>query len=337
MEYLPIYDITLKDTDRGIYAVSLVKNPAMKSNFIHFSEEKIGVDLFMYDEEKREVIGAIIIPDTLILRKLNGQYFYIRFSKEVIRKINEKMQETGGNRVFTIQHEMDAKETVKFLESWIKETDEDKSNAFGINAPIGSLFAKIKINSDLVWENIKEGKLNGFSIELDSSIERAAFSAQNEKENMDFKSMYDNSIVVDGVELLFNGELKKSALAFTVIENDGVKRLSPYTGIFKVDNVEYEIKDALVVEVKDINLSIEEKISDVVTAISEIKALLSETKTEEDGESKEDKLDTILLKLEESKLRSAQEQKNEGEAEQEELKFSVETYGNIRDWAKKWN
>ena len=116
----------------------------------------------------------------------------------LIKELSEKMLNDGMHKYFTINHELDARSTVVFLESWVKETDEDKSNALGIDEPIGTLFMKARVESDLIWDSIKDGKLNGFSIELDASMIKTNFK------KMDFTKILKNTHEIEDGKLLFN-------------------------------------------------------------------------------------------------------------------------------------
>ena len=64
----------------------------------------------------------------------------------------------------TTQH-ADRVAGVLTVESWIKEGDQDKSNLYGYNLPVGTWFVKMKIENDEIWERIKGGELKGLSIE----------------------------------------------------------------------------------------------------------------------------------------------------------------------------
>jgi hypothetical protein len=335
---LPIYNVTLDDYDAGLFAISLVDKPATESNFVYMSEDE---PLWKFsDEEKGEIIGALLVPDKLIYRNMNGMEFYIKFSADVIKQINERMQDTGFNKFFTIQHEMSVDgDAVKFLESWIKETSEDKSNAFGIDEPIGTLFAKAKINSDFIKENIKDGKLNGFSIELDAGLIKENFNTntENKKQKMDYKEMYSNSLVVDGVELLFNGDLKMGAVVFKHDEEN--KSLSPFNGEFKTDNVEYTVNDGLVTKVEDINLTLSEKIDSLSNKLEELKTeLSSDEKADEKNAELAESVKGLAEKLEEAVLMMKQK---DAEQEQEEqvdgdMKFSADAYKAVSQWVKRF-
>jgi hypothetical protein len=62
-------------------------------------------------------------------------------------------------------HDGKALPDVYVVESWIKQSDNDKSTDYGYkDLPVGSWFISMKINNDEVWNDIKEGKLTGFSV-----------------------------------------------------------------------------------------------------------------------------------------------------------------------------
>ncbi len=62
-------------------------------------------------------------------------------------------------------HNGKAVSDVYVVESWIKESDSDKSNIYGFeDLPIGTWFVSMKVKNEDVWKRVKEGKLNGFSV-----------------------------------------------------------------------------------------------------------------------------------------------------------------------------
>ena len=61
----------------------------------------------------------------------------------------------------------------------MKESDNDKSKDYGYNLPNGTVFVKTKIESDELFNAIKDGEVNGFSIEIQADIKPV-----NNKEEM---------------------------------------------------------------------------------------------------------------------------------------------------------
>ena len=127
---------------------------------------------FSTDEEKMEITGAALIPNKMIIRRsaptlLNpqGEFYYVFFSEETIVKLQEKFMREKRLDDTNIEHsETEADSYVK--ESWIVEDPIfDKSTAMGLEYPKGTWVITMKVQNDKVWKDIKNGKLNGYSVE----------------------------------------------------------------------------------------------------------------------------------------------------------------------------
>jgi len=133
--------------------------------------EKMSKQYFQIDsEEKRIVLGPAMIPDQKIFRKdALGNPYYVFFSPETIKMIAEKYMKNQYTRNNDLMHDGEAVQDIYVVESWIKEDDHDKSNKYGYSdLPVGTWFVSMKIpktkKGDEVWQQVKEGKLNGFSV-----------------------------------------------------------------------------------------------------------------------------------------------------------------------------
>jgi hypothetical protein len=121
-------------------------------------------------EEKRTIIGPAMIANQNIFRKdEKGNPYYVFFSADTIRMIADKYMKNQYTRNNDLMHNGKAVKDVYVVESWIKEDMEDKSNKYGYqNLPIGSWFVSMKCaktpQGDKVWEQVKNGELNGFSV-----------------------------------------------------------------------------------------------------------------------------------------------------------------------------
>jgi hypothetical protein len=121
---------------------------------------------FATDNEKHIVLGPAMIPDQKIFRKDGqGNPYYVFFSNETIKMIAEKYMRNKYTDNNDLMHDGTAVNDIHVLESWIKEDSQDKSNKYGFeNLPVGTWFVSMKVNNPEVWKQIKEGKLNGFSV-----------------------------------------------------------------------------------------------------------------------------------------------------------------------------
>lgn len=170
---LPLYDIDLGDlnSENGMFRISLVAAPAIEENFIHFKDERIE---FFKDEEKRQVVGPIMIPNKPIYRRNEdvGEY-YIRFTEKAIDDIMYKYSKDGKFNLFNIEHTDQNFDGVTMLEIWKKESDADKSSKYGYDLPDGTVFVKAQIEDESLWSSIKTGEINGFSIEIKADIKHS--------------------------------------------------------------------------------------------------------------------------------------------------------------------
>ena len=186
MKELQVIELTIKDElKEGVFAISFVDKPAIEESFIMLNA--LEVELKVIDEAKREVIGLALVPNKKILRRKDDTEFYIEFSEQTIEKVQELyLKNLRANNV-TIDHEKPV-DGVSLIESWIVEdTKNDKSNIYGLNAVKGSWVVKMKIYNDDVYEGVKLGKFNGFSIEgLFDGLDQLKMSEEdNRKELID--------------------------------------------------------------------------------------------------------------------------------------------------------
>jgi len=163
-----IVELVISDENEAltIDAISLVTSPAIEQDFVYFSKEKNNLTFAKVDEEKRELISPALIPLKSIFRydpNTDSEY-YVYFSKETVKKASHLYLKHNNHHKATEQH-TDRVSGVLTVESWIKEGEQDKSNLYGFDLPIGTWFVKMKIENDEVWSKIKDGTLKGLSIE----------------------------------------------------------------------------------------------------------------------------------------------------------------------------
>jgi hypothetical protein len=151
----------------GIDAISIVEAPAIESNFVALKSHE--VKFAKVDAEKRILMGPILIPDKPIYRKqiIDGELdeFYIYFSKDTVRKASQMFLIKGNQANATVEHELSV-QGVCMVETWLKEDmEKDKSAIYGMTDPVGTWMGCLKVTNDQVWNDVKDGKFKGFSIE----------------------------------------------------------------------------------------------------------------------------------------------------------------------------
>lgn len=167
---LPVYKAVLVEDveEQGVSVISLVTNPAIESNFVAYNKEeyKEQYNLVSFNEEKRMVTGAVMIPDRLLLRNFDGMYCYAKFDEPTIRACHKRMMKSGNFGRFSLFHDNVELNTISPMEIWIKESENDKSSNYGFSElPNGTLFLTAHIEDDDTWDMVKNGIINGFSIE----------------------------------------------------------------------------------------------------------------------------------------------------------------------------
>jgi hypothetical protein len=148
----------------GIEAISLVESPAIEEDFIALKSQE--VKLAEVSNEKRILMGALLVPNKPIYRKSGEEEYYIYFSKKTIEKASQLYLMNGNQNNTTLEHQHTL-QGLTLVESWLVEDDvHDKSRKYGLDVPVGTWMGAVKVNSDEVWdEYVKTGKVKGFSIE----------------------------------------------------------------------------------------------------------------------------------------------------------------------------
>lgn len=147
----------------GIEAISVVEHPAIEENFVALSKE---YKFEQVSNEKRLLVGPLLIPDKKIYRRDGNKEYYVFFSKDTIRKASELYLMRGYQNNATYEHK-ESVDGLTLVESWIIDSKQnDKSNHFSMDLPEGTWMGAIKVNNDVLWEDyVKTGQVKGFSIE----------------------------------------------------------------------------------------------------------------------------------------------------------------------------
>ena len=150
---------------------------------------------FSIDTEKRILLGPLMIPNKMILRRTeNGEPFYIYFSRKTIEKMAERFLKFNRHNNTDINHDNNITTQNTLLETWISESiKEDKSYKYGFALPVGTWYVKYKINDDDTWNKIKSGELRGFSL-AGEFINKMSPLVKAEKQLNDIKNILENVV-----------------------------------------------------------------------------------------------------------------------------------------------
>lgn len=162
---LPIFYAEITSEDEGIFAISLVDFPATQRNFLCFNEDKVIQTFSIQDEEERIVSGVVMSANTPIYRRdSNGFEYYLVFTPETIKLMAEKMLKDNTQNQVDIEHNGELIGSVNLIELFIKDSSKGIVPTYMKDIPDGSLMATYKVRDEKIWEAIKSGELNGFSL-----------------------------------------------------------------------------------------------------------------------------------------------------------------------------
>jgi hypothetical protein len=158
------YGLGEEEDNMGVYAVSLVSEPAIMVDFVALSKSNLLLAR-VEDGEKRMLYGPALIPNQPIIRyDGNGDKYFITYSKDTIEQTAQEFLKRNMHHNHTIQHEMPVN-NLTVVESWVTTGSHDKSMNYGFELPEGTWMIGVKVDDDKTWQAVKNGEVKGFSIE----------------------------------------------------------------------------------------------------------------------------------------------------------------------------
>ena len=269
----------VKPSTSDIYAVSLVEEEAVESGFIALSKQKQPMDFKIHNEEKRMLYGVALRADFPIYRRYGEDEFYLTFDANAIERLVNKFMSNYGQKSFTIDH-MEPAEGIVITESWlVKDTENDKSNALGLeNVSEGSWIIGCKINNDEIWQSIREGRWHGFSIEswidMEEIEEFKKINKENKKIDMAVKkSKFEE--MIDKIKEIISDAVTEADGQDTEVQEEVVEEAAD--AVEEVVNKEETGTTDEVVEAAEDKTPTEEIVNDVVDTVQQ------ETETTEEA------------------------------------------------------
>lgn len=170
---IPTFKMILdpNESELGMKLMSVVGDPAIMVKWVKFSNQPI--KLAIQNEEKRIVFGPALIPDLPIKRTIMNEVFFVSIDRENIFQTAIKFQKDNLANKLDMNHSNQLLQGITIFETFV--TDEERvSQVKGFeDLPVGTWFIGAKVNNDEVWNKIKSGELNGFSIDALFKFEQA--------------------------------------------------------------------------------------------------------------------------------------------------------------------
>lgn len=168
----PFYRIVVNENDdTGVDFNAFVDAPAHMKGFIAFGKDKPKYS-FSEQDEKRIVTGVMISTGTPIYRKDEdfGEH-YVVFDAPTVELIRKKFFKQGFNQNVNADHDPNQVITgATLLDSYIISSTDPKfpnsPEAFEhMKLQDGSWIASYHVTDDKIWQGVKNGTFNGFSVE----------------------------------------------------------------------------------------------------------------------------------------------------------------------------
>lgn len=182
---LPVYELRInEDNESFVDAIAMVESPAIESDFLAFSKEQERL-LFSTNDEKMELLGAAMVPDMKIYRRdKNGSEYNVFFSKDTIRQISQVFMKRGFQTNMNLDHTTTPAKSFIF-QSYIVDESKGMTSPKGLDLPDGTWVVGVKVTDPQVWNDVKSGKVKGFSVEgLFEFFEPSVNTTQSEDEVM---------------------------------------------------------------------------------------------------------------------------------------------------------
>ena len=284
---LPIYNIVINE-EQGLDFVSFVSNPAIMEMGMAFSKKQTS---FKFNKDRQVVVGPAMIAGLPLYREIDGEGFYVVFTKEVIEQLVEKFNRDSISKKINVDHET-VVESAFIKSNWIKEDmKHDKSNMYGFeNIPVGSWFIEVKVDDPSFWENeIKEGGKFGFSVEGMFGIDYQEFNKKIKKEDMKIGDLTKKEIDLINK---FRTETKET---FEEKEKEDEKEVKAEDEEEVVEEVKEEVSSEL--DEEAVMALVQPKLDELISMIAEVKSMVEKSEQPVEEAPSEFSVDTRSEKI----------------------------------------
>lgn len=291
---IPVYDFIIDEeiTDEGVNIMSIVDEPAVEKLFVKLNSHEKQTEKLAINDEKRIITGVALRADFPIYRNDNGKEYYFMLSKSEILKIVQKFMREGRLKSVNLQHQYNTKDIYLF-ESFVLSDKLKLDYEEFKDVENGSWMVSYKVDNDEVWNKIKQGEFNGFSVEMTGELT----DKQNESLNKQFtkneanmiKKLLErmdklttalsrtivklNYITTDKGELYFDGDELLKGMQVYVLDENGAQVPAP-EGEYTYDNKIYIVVGGIVEGVTSQEENKEERaeadVSDVPSETGEV-------------------------------------------------------------------
>jgi len=159
------YELKYTKGEQGVFRMSTVESPAIKTQLVMFDDE---LQLLQFQDDEKQIIYSVAMrPNMLIPRKnIEGEPAMVFYSEETVSDLQQNFFKNNSHNGATVNHDKNIRNDIYAFESWIvKDPEKDKATLLGMSVQKGDWVLGQKVDNAEVWQDIKSGKLTGFSIE----------------------------------------------------------------------------------------------------------------------------------------------------------------------------
>lgn len=163
---LPVFHMDIDEAtgEARLEAVAFVDKPAIARNFQAFNTRQ----RFTSEEARRIVSGPLMLADTPIYRRDDERgEFYTVFTPDAVERCAQRFFADGLHNTCNAMHSPDMPlNGLVMFESFIADARRGIASMRGFeDVPDGSWFGSYKVNNDALWQAVKDGTFQGFSVE----------------------------------------------------------------------------------------------------------------------------------------------------------------------------
>ena len=278
------YELKYTKGEDGVFCMSLVENPATKTQLVMFDDES---KLLQFQDDDKQIVYSVAMrPNMLIPRKdINGEPAMVFYTEETIADLQQNFFKKNHHNGATINHDGKVRDDMYIFESWIvQDPEKDKATLLGMQVQKGDWVTAQKIENAEVWQDVKSGKLTGFSIEaylepvlinnkvemtkeeIDARIKRVLMEAQlGTKYTIEDKDYFIDKLEVGG--MVTDGDGNPIANAEMEIEKKKIKTDDKGVILEAVEEIENE---------EDKTAELQKQVEELTTENNDLKAKITE-------------------------------------------------------------
>ena len=256
---IPVFAINVDDPECSISVMSLVDDPAMSIDMVCFSKEQ-NMKFSIQDESQHNILTCLVRVDFPILRLTeDGNPYYIVFNKDNAKVLCQRLMKDGMQQNISLQHNGKLIDGIQLQEVFIKDSSLGISPVGFEDAADGSLMGVYHITDDQLWNDCKEGKFKGISIESLLGIEDFKKCNKKNKKKNNMSKLKDmikklllefNSLSTNIAELYWEEDTELMVGYKVFVEDESGNKVPAMDGEYISDENKIKVAGGTVTEIE---------------------------------------------------------------------------------------